>query len=100
LVQHLRDGLDVVVDYGLWRCAQREDWKRLVIAAGARWQLIYLPVDRAELLRRLEIRNERNDANSLYVTESVLNEFFARFEPPTDDEGAIMFAGDPADLEL
>ncbi|MFJ8945002.1 hypothetical protein ACIRG4_17475 [Streptomyces sp. NPDC102395] len=40
-------------------------------------RLLYFPVDRAELLRRLA---ERKDA--LTVSPEALDDFYARFEPP------------------
>ncbi|TMR27489.1 hypothetical protein [Actinomadura geliboluensis] len=55
-------------------------------AAGGRWRLIYLRVGREELLRRLQVRNQRADANALLVTESALEDFIARFDAP-DGEG-------------
>ncbi len=39
--------------------------------AGGHWRLVYLPVERDELLRRLNERNQRADANALTVTPSV-----------------------------
>ncbi|MGW7825000.1 hypothetical protein ACWGLF_44920 [Streptomyces puniciscabiei] len=58
--------------------------------------LVYLPVEKAELLRRLEQRNQREDANALTVSPEALDDFFARFEPPTPtpDEDAIVYTGD------
>ncbi len=49
----------------------------------------------AELLRCLDERNRREDANALTVTASALDDFFARFEPPADDEGATVYTGEP-----
>ncbi|MFF9345587.1 hypothetical protein [Streptomyces sp. NPDC014734] len=56
--------------------------KKLVEDADGRPQMLYFPVDREELLRRPAARNLRQDANALTVTESVLEDFVARFEPP------------------
>lgn len=98
LAAQLRAGRDVVLDYGLWRRSEREAWKALVTAAGGQWRLVYLAVNRAELLRRLTIRNRQRDANSLYVSEEALDSFFARFEPPDGDEQAITYSGDPAEI--
>ena len=49
---------------------------------------------REELLRRLDERNQREDANALTVTPEALDDFFARFEPPADDEEVITYNGD------
>ncbi|GAA0488794.1 AAA family ATPase [Streptomyces stramineus] len=96
LTEHLAAGDDVVLDHGLWLQVDRDAWKKLVEAAGGRWRLVYLPVDRDELLRRLADRNRREDANALTVTASALDDFFARFEPPAPHEQAIIHTGDPA----
>ncbi|WP_304451407.1 ATP-binding protein [Nocardiopsis sp. YSL2] len=87
------EGRDVVVDHGLWRRAEREEWKKLVEAAGARWRLLYFPVGEAELLRRLAERNRREDANALTVTPEALADFVARFDPPEGEGEEVIAAG-------
>ncbi|MEK8146325.1 ATP-binding protein [Streptomyces sp. M10(2022)] len=64
-------------------------------AAGGRPLLVYLPASKETLLRRLVARNERQDANALTVTPQALDDFFARFEPPSADEDAVRYNGDP-----
>lgn len=93
LVESVRAGRSVVVDYGLWRRAERDDWKQLVESAGGRWHLLYLPVPREELLRRLKERNREEHANALVVTESALDDFYARFEPPSDEGEQVVEPG-------
>ncbi|MFB9627095.1 AAA family ATPase [Nonomuraea helvata] len=88
LVELVEAGRDVVVDHGLWLRRDREEWKKLVEQAGGRWRLVYFDVPRRELLRRLAERNLREDADALTVTPEALNDFYARFEPPGEDEGA------------
>ncbi|MFI8949374.1 MULTISPECIES: AAA family ATPase [unclassified Streptomyces] len=90
LTEHLRAGRAVVLDHGLWRRSDREEWKKTVRAASGLPLLVYLPASREKLLRRLAVRNQRKDANALNVTPEALDDFFARFEPPTDDEGAVI----------
>jgi predicted kinase len=90
LIEAVRAGQDVVLDYGLWRRAEREAYKRMVEDAGGRWRLIYLKVDRAELLRRLGERNLRTDANALAVTPEMLGDFYARFDEPLDEGQEIV----------
>jgi len=93
LAEALRAGHSVVLDYGLWLRTEREAYKKLVEAAGGRWRLIHLNVDRAELLRRLAERNARQDANALTVTPAMLEQFAARFEEPRG-EGEEVVAPD------
>lgn len=95
LVDHLRDGRDVVLDHGLWLRREREELRRTVERAAGRLLLVYLPVGKPELLARLERRNRRDDANALTVTPSALDDFFERFEPPEPDESVLVYSGDP-----
>ncbi|MEU6312237.1 ATP-binding protein [Streptomyces sp. NPDC047014] len=93
LVRLVAEGRDVVWDHGLWPRKHRDEMKQLVEAAGGRWRLLYFPVGREELLRRLEERNRREDANALFVSPEALDDFFARFEVP-QGEGEEVIAPD------
>jgi predicted kinase len=101
LVDLVGAGRDVVVDHGLWSREDRDAWKELVERAGGRWRLLYFPVSRRELLRRLDERNRREDANALQVTPEALDDFFARFDVPEGEgeeivePGASGFLADP-----
>jgi predicted kinase len=90
LVELILAGQSVVLDYGLWRRTEREDYKRLVENTGGRWRLLYFNVDRDELQRRLARRNQRRDANALTVTNAALDDFIARFEPPHNEGEEII----------
>ncbi|MCX4766081.1 ATP-binding protein [Streptomyces sp. NBC_01275] len=85
----MRSGRSIVLDHGLWRRSDRDEWKKTVRAVGGRPLLVYLPASKEVLLRRLAARNQRRDANALTVTPEALDDFFARFEPPTADEDAV-----------
>ncbi|MFI9320162.1 MULTISPECIES: AAA family ATPase [Kitasatospora] len=93
LVELVSEGRDVVWDHGLWQRKDRDAMKELVESAGGRWRLLYFPVDRDELLRRLAERNQRGDANALIVTPEALDDFFARFEAPQDEGEEIVEPG-------
>ncbi|MFE3379482.1 AAA family ATPase [Streptomyces anulatus] len=84
------EGRDVVWDHGLWPRKDRDAMKELVEAAGGRWRLLYFPVERGELLRRLVERNERGGANALVVTPEALDDFIVRFEVPQDEGEEIV----------
>ncbi|WSQ12957.1 ATP-binding protein [Streptomyces sp. NBC_01231] len=94
LTELLRAGRSVVLDHGLWRRSDRDEWKKTVRAAGGRPLLVYLPASKEALLQRLATRNQRRDANALTVTPEALDDFFSRFEPPADVEGAVTYNGD------
>lgn len=93
LAELVAEGRDVVWDHGLWPRKDRDAMKELVEVAGGRWRLLYFPVEREELLRRLAERNEREDANALVVTPEALDDFFARFEKPQDEGEEIVEPG-------
>ena len=93
LVALITAGRDTVLDHGLWLRSDREEWKKLVVEAGGTPRLLYFPVPREELLRRLSERNEREDANALTVTPQALDDFYARFEPPHDEGEEIIEPG-------
>ncbi|WP_406251469.1 AAA family ATPase [Streptomyces cyaneofuscatus] len=94
LVKELEAGNDVVLDHGLWQRTERDAWQQTACEAGGHPVLVYLPADREELLRRLAERNRREDANALTVTPEALDDFFARFDPPAEDEDMIIYRGD------
>lgn len=93
LVAEVAAGHDVVLDHGLWLRKDRDAWREFAESAGAEVRVVYLPVDKVELLRRLGERNRREDANALTVSAEALDDFFARFDPPQDDEHAIVYTG-------
>lgn len=93
-VKELQAGNDVVLDHGLWRRTDRDAWRQAAREAGGHPLVVHLPADREELLRRLAERNQREDANALTVTPEALDDFFARFDPPADDEEVIVHTGD------
>ncbi|WP_030791238.1 AAA family ATPase [Streptomyces sp. NRRL S-920] len=92
--KEIEAGNDVVLDHGLWRRSERDVWRQAAREAGGLPVVVYLPVDRDELLRRLAERNQREDANALTVSPQALDDFFARFDAPADDEDMIVYTRD------
>ncbi|MFI0965859.1 AAA family ATPase [Streptomyces sp. NPDC021080] len=90
LVELMRAGRDVVVDYSFWSRAARDDYKSLIENCGHHWELIHLKADRTILERRLEARNREAGANSVTVDETLFNRYLAVFEEP-DGEGEQVF---------
>ncbi|GLV78777.1 AAA family ATPase [Streptomyces hygroscopicus] len=93
-IKEIEAGNDVVLDHGLWRRTERDAWRQAAREADGHPLVVYLPADRDELLRRLAERNQREDANALMVTPEALDDFFARFDPPAEDEEVIVYGGD------
>ena len=79
-------GVDVVLDFGLWTRAEREDFRARATALGARSELRFPDVSLEELLRRLAERNASLLPDTFHVTEVQIHEWWDRFEAPTADE--------------
>ncbi|TCC23431.1 ATP-binding protein [Kribbella speibonae] len=85
--QLLAAGTSVVVDDTSSPRFLRDGWRSLAEAAGARFTLIYVDVDHATVRRRRAAN--RVDQRRRDVTDAVLDQHLADFEPPTPDEHAI-----------
>ncbi|RLK59671.1 AAA family ATPase [Actinokineospora cianjurensis] len=83
LVELIEQRQPVVLDHGLGTKAERDAYKRLVTDHGGRWRLVCFPVDRAELLRRLAIRNA--EAESGVITPETLDWIARQSEEPHDE---------------
>ena len=81
----MADGRDVVVDLSFWSRQRREEYKALITAHGAVWQLVYFEIPREELLRRLALRQLKPGPNSANVGPAYLDKFLAGFEAPVDE---------------
>ncbi|MFF2122289.1 AAA family ATPase [Kitasatospora sp. NPDC058184] len=94
LVELMRAGRDVVVDYTFRSRTARDNYKALVESHGCRWELVHLKADRATLERRLALRNERAGANSAFVTAELFDHYFDSFEEPRG-EGELVLPQPP-----
>ncbi|MEF2278903.1 AAA family ATPase [Deinococcus sp. YIM 134068] len=81
-------GVSVVLDYGLWSRAEREEFRARGEALGVRVELHVLDVPLEELWRRLEARNRALPPNTFPVTRAELDEWLGWYEPPTGEERA------------
>ncbi|MCW5943515.1 MAG: ATP-binding protein [Fimbriimonadaceae bacterium] len=79
-------GLDVVLDFGFWSRAERDDCRSRARALGAACEVCFLDVPRAELLARLAGRNEARPPSTFVVDEGQLDAYAKVFEPPAPDE--------------
>lgn len=93
MVALLREDRDVVLDHGLWRRQDRDEWRRVAQEAGARVRLLYFPVPKPELVRRLSVRNAEQHANALFVSAEALDDFLARFDEPDGEGESVIHPG-------
>ncbi len=79
-------GVDVILDFGLWSRAERDEFRRRTEAIGAKFVIVPLIVEREELWKRISKRNADLPPGTFYNSEEELDRWFAVFEPPTPDE--------------
>ena len=89
---HLADkALNVVLDRSLYAREDRDYFKTLIEASGARWVLVYFKIEPEILWRRIcARRKEEISANSaLDISEELFKRYVDGFEHP-DGEGEII----------
>jgi predicted kinase len=79
----LRLGPSVIIDYGLWARAERDEKRQAARTLGVPVELHYLPVPFDELVRRVQ---SRNATGPLTITRDELAVYAALFQPPGPDE--------------
>ncbi|MET0650251.1 MAG: AAA family ATPase [Pyrinomonadaceae bacterium] len=82
----LRLGVNVILDFGFWSRVEREEFRARAAALGARSEVHFLDVPRAELSARIAARNAEPPPYTFRVTEEQLDAWWDLFEPPTPDE--------------
>lgn len=85
----LRLGLSVVVDFGLWGRAERDEMRSTARDLGVGVELHYLDVATDELWRRIEVRNSEPPWNRYPIRRTDLEDWLRIFQVP-----------DPAELAL
>lgn len=79
----LRLGVTVILEFGFWSRAERDEQRLAARALDAAVELCYLDVPFDELVRRLTERA------TVLITADMLREYMTLFEPPADDELAL-----------
>lgn len=82
----LRQGVDVVLDFGVWSRQERSALRALAHSVGAVCELVYLPIDESEQARRIDARRSAEPATTFLVSEQDLSRFRQLFEPPSPEE--------------
>ena len=88
-VEVVRTDINVILDWGFWRRAQRDEIRAFFDEKNIEYELhyLYVPDDiwHARIQKRnSDIQNGKSDA--YFVDENLLNKFISRFEPPSEDE--------------
>lgn len=85
----LRLGLSVVLDFGLWARAERDEMRSVARGLGVGVELHYLDVPADELWRRIESRNAEPPWNGYPIGRGDLDGWLAVFQAPDAAELAL-----------
>src|SRR5262245_49476248 len=79
-------GTNVILDFGFWARAEREDYRLRAKRLGAGSEVHFLDVPAEELLRRLVVRNAQPSQESFHISEESMSTWIEFFQKPTPEE--------------
>jgi predicted kinase len=94
-LEALRLGTNVVLDFGFWGRDERSSLRWLARSVGASCQVVYLPVDHATQIERIQHRWMRTPGATFTMTEEDLDRWRGQFDVPDAAELAGDEVADP-----
>jgi predicted kinase len=88
LLDLVRAGADVVLDFSFWSRRTREEYRELLRPLGVVPETVYLATDRAAVLRRIGARAARH-GDDYAISVELAAFYFDHFEIPTAAEGPL-----------
>jgi predicted kinase len=88
LVDLVRAGSDVVLDFSFWSRDMRDEYRELLRPLGVVPETVYLATDRATVLQRIGARVAR-DGDDFKISTELAAFYFDHFEAPTPAEGPL-----------
>ncbi len=92
LVDLVRAGADVVLDFSFWSRRVRDEYRELLRPLGVVPETVYLATDRATVLERIAARAAR-DGDDFAIGTELAAAYFDHFEVPTSAEGPLTVIG-------
>ena len=92
-LQILENGVDVILDWGLWTRAQRDRLRAFYTGHGVENEIHYLRLSPEEWERRIRKRNaeqNKEEPQSYYVDEGLRRKVDSLFEEPSDTETDLL----------
>ena len=89
-LQDLRNGKNVVVDFGMWAVEERRSFRQQAELVGAHVQFVYLEIDFNTAWQRVSQRPE-SQSGTLAMTEEQLRSCFESFQPISPVEQKYVF---------
>ncbi len=88
LLDLVRAGSDVVLDFSFWSRGMRDEYRELLRPLGVVPETVYLATDRATVLQRVSARAAR-DGDDFTLSAELAAFYFDHFEVPTAAEGPL-----------
>lgn len=88
LIDLVRHGSDVVLDFSFWSRQMRDAWRALLYPLGVTPETVYLATDRETVLERLRARAAQQ-GDDFKLSNDLAAEYFDHFETPTAEEGPL-----------
>ena len=88
LMDLVRAGSDVVLDFSFWSRRMRDEYRELLRPLGVVPETVYLATDRATVLQRVAARAAR-DGDDFKLSTELAAFYFDHFEVPTAAEGPL-----------
>jgi predicted kinase len=88
LIDLVRKGEDVVLDFSFWSRRARDEHRELLRPFGLVPETVYLATDRGTVLRRIADR-AAGHGDDFQLSTELAAAYFDHFEVPTPDEGPL-----------
>ncbi|KAA2267157.1 ATP-binding protein [Solihabitans fulvus] len=82
----LRIGQSVILEFGFWSRAERDEMRVAGRALGVSVELHYLAVPFDELVRRVDARHSEGMVGTVPITRELMTEYQRLFQAPGQDE--------------
>jgi predicted kinase len=79
-------GTNIILDFGFWAKEEREYFRSEAKKIGARSEIVFMDVDKEELMKRIRIRNENLTNTTHYIPEDMMMTWIGFFQKPDIDE--------------
>ncbi|HJO92769.1 MAG TPA: ATP-binding protein [Victivallales bacterium] len=77
---------DIILDFGFWKKADRDKYRKLIVSSGWNIKLIYIKCPDNLIRTRIHERNSNLPYGCYYITDDMYNYFSPGFEEPLSDE--------------
>ena len=88
LLELVRSGSDVVIDFSFWSRRKRAEYRRLLATVGVQAETVYLATSREVVLDRVAARRGTH-ADDVVLDPATAAHYFDHFERPTEEEGPL-----------